>query len=262
MPPISSARRSDGERRLFRRLHHHGIAGRDGSADFSGAEHERMVERDDAPDYAARLAHREIDDARSHRDRGAFHLRHQAGVEVDLRRRNGRIHDHLVHRIAAIGGVDHRQLLGVLAQHVGDTLEQPRALEWRRVAPAVEGLFGRADRGLDIRGVAIGEGTKRLAGARIDRIDIAAGFRLVPFAAIEGVAMLGQMQRHGLEAFWRNSGVHDRFLCASSAFRAGHCRGHAGGIAGLDADIDDGNLAGVDRGDRLFQNARQDRPAW
>ncbi len=34
---------------------------------------------------------------------------------------------------------------------------------------------------------------------------------------------------------------------------AGHCRGHVGGIAGLDTHIDDGDCAGIHCGDRLFQ---------
>src|ERR1700733_15116959 len=56
MPSVSSARRSGGQRRLFRRLHHYRIAGGEGRARFSGAEHERMVERNDAADDTARLA--------------------------------------------------------------------------------------------------------------------------------------------------------------------------------------------------------------
>ena len=80
-----------------------------------------MIERNDAADHAARLAHGEIDHARAHRDRRALHLRHQAGVEIDLRGGDSGVHHHLVHRIAAIGGVDQREFVGVLAQHIGDT---------------------------------------------------------------------------------------------------------------------------------------------
>src|SRR5580704_677138 len=36
---------------------------------------------------------------------------------------------------------------------------------------------------------------------------------------------------------------------------AGHGRGHDGGVAGLDPHIDDGDAAGVDRRNGLFQNA-------
>ena len=131
-----------------------------------------MIERNDAADHAARLAHREIDHARAHRDRRALHLRHEAGIEIDLRGGDGRVHHHLVHRIAAIGGVDHRQFVGMLAQHVGDALEEARALERRRIAPAVEGFLRRADRGIDIGGAAIGDGPSDFAGAGIDRVDI------------------------------------------------------------------------------------------
>ena len=82
-----------------------------------------MIERDDAADDAARLAHGEIHHTRAHRDRGALHFGDEAGVEVDLRRGDGRVHHHLMNRIAAIGGVDHGEFVGVLAQYVGDALE-------------------------------------------------------------------------------------------------------------------------------------------
>ena len=182
-----------GQRRLFRRLHHHGVAGGERRAGFAGAEHERMVERNDAADDAARLAHREIDHARAHRDRRAFHLGDEAGVEFDLRRGDGRVAHHLGIGIAAIGGVDHRQFLGVLAQHIGDALQKPRAFERRRIAPSREGRLGRIHRGVDIGRAAIGDRPERFTGAGIDGVGGAAGFRLVPFAAVEGVAMLGQI---------------------------------------------------------------------
>src|SRR3984885_12465627 len=41
----------------------------------------------------------------------------------------------------------------------------------------------------------------------------------------------------------------------SSASGACHRRGHGGGIAGLDPHIDDGDPAGIDCGDGLFQHA-------
>ena len=49
---------------------------------------------------------------------------------------------------------------------------------------------------------------------------------------------------------------------AGSISGARHRRGHGGGIAGLDADIDDGDLTGIDRGDGLSPERRQDRRAW
>ena len=38
---------------------------------------------------------------------------------------------------------------------------------------------------------------------------------------------------------------------------ARHHRGHGGGVAGLDAHIDDGDVAGFDRGDRLRKDGRE-----
>jgi hypothetical protein len=54
----------------------------------------------------------------------------------------------------------------VLAQHVGDALEQPRAFEWRRVAPAVEGFLRRTDGGIDIGGAAIGDRARAIGRCR------------------------------------------------------------------------------------------------
>jgi hypothetical protein len=121
-----------------------------------------------------------------------------------------------VHRIAAVGGVDHGELVGVLAQHRGDALEQPRALERRRVAPAVERLLGRLYGGIDVVGAAVGDRAERFAGAGIDGVDVVAGLRLVPGAAIKGIAMLRQMQRFRLGGFDRGGGVNGPFLAFST----------------------------------------------
>ena len=116
-----------------------------------------MIERNDAADDAARLAHGEVHHTWAHRDRGAFHFRHQAGVKLDLRSGDGCVHHHLMHGIAAVGGVDHREFVGVFPQDRGDALEQARALERRRVAPAVERLLRRLHGSVDVVGAAIGE---------------------------------------------------------------------------------------------------------
>ena len=200
------------QRRLFRRLHHHGVAGRQRRAAFAGAEHERMVERNDAADDAARLAHREIDHVRAHRDRRAFHFGHEAGVEFDLRRGDRGVAHHLGIGIAAIGGVDHRQFLGVLAQHIGDALEQARTLERRRVAPGRERGLGRIHRGVDIGGAAIGHRPERLGRSGIDGVGAAAGDRLVPLAAVKGVAVLRQIERLRLQGLERDCFVHGVLL--------------------------------------------------
>jgi len=62
-----------------------------------------------------------------------------------------------MHRIAAVGGVDHRQLVGILAQDRGDALEDTRAFERWRVAPTVERLLGHLHRRVDVVGAAISE---------------------------------------------------------------------------------------------------------
>src|SRR3984885_3957697 len=131
----------------------------------------------------------------AHWDRRAFHLGDEASVEFNLRRGDRRVAHHFGIGVAAIGGVDHRQLFGVLAQDIGDAFEQSRPFERRRVAPRRGCRLGRAHRRADIVGATFRDRTERFTGAGIDRIGGATGFRLVPFAAIEGVAMFGQMQR-------------------------------------------------------------------
>src|SRR5256885_6549240 len=61
---------------------------------------------------------------RSHRDGRALHLGHEPGIELDLCRTDGGVADHLVERIAAIGGVDQRQLFGRSEEHTSE-LQSP-----------------------------------------------------------------------------------------------------------------------------------------
>ena len=59
--------------------------------------------------------------------------------------------------------------------------------------------------------------------------------------------------RHAVTRCRRDSG--HRLAIVWSVSGARHRRGHDRGIAGLDADIDDGHLAGIDRGNGLFEHA-------
>ena len=110
-----------------------------------------MIERNDAPDHAEGLAHGEVHRVRPHRDRGALHLGHEAGVEIELRRARLRVAHHLGVRVAAVGGVDHGKLVAVLAQDVGDGAQHLRAFERRHTAPVAERGLSRGDGGFGIR---------------------------------------------------------------------------------------------------------------
>ena len=58
-------------------------------------------------------------------------------------------------RIAAVGGIDHRELLRVLAQHLGDALEHLGALERQHVAPFLECGLGGGHRRIDVGGAGV-----------------------------------------------------------------------------------------------------------
>src|SRR5262249_8334615 len=107
-----------GWRRLRGRFAQGGVAGGGGGCLFPRHEHERVIERNDAPDHAEGLAYREIHRVRPHWDRGALHLGDEAGVEIELRGSHLCVAHHLGVGVAAIGGVDHGKLIAVLAQHV------------------------------------------------------------------------------------------------------------------------------------------------
>ena len=128
-----------------------------------------------------------------------------------LRGRDHGVAHHLAHRIAAIGGVDHGQFVGIVAQHLRDAPQDLGALERQHAPPFLERRGGRGDRGVDVGCAAIGDLAEDSRRYRADAVGIAAVLRLVPGAAVIGVAMLGQCQflrnggrrcdcgRHGLE---------------------------------------------------------------
>jgi hypothetical protein len=111
-------------------------------------------------------------------------------------------------RIAAIGSIQHGELLAVLAQDGGDALEHAGALERRHVAPFVERFLGRRHRRVDVVGTAIRDRPQRFTGAWIDGVGAPAGFGLVPGAAVIGAAMLGQDEGLRLDGFERDCGIH------------------------------------------------------
>jgi hypothetical protein len=158
-----------------------------------------------------------------------------------------------VERVAAIGGIDQRQLFGVLAQDGGDALEHPGSLERRHVAPFGERRLGRGHGGIDVIGAAIGHGSKRLAGTGIDRIRMTAGFRLVPFAAVIGAAVLGQDQGLRLDGFQRNCGVHDL---------PPTCLRHRLLLGGAHNDLSRLSLPGLSRQSRLSWQGRANLARW
>ena len=179
---IPNARRQDtvdqlgepqgGQRGLFGRFDHNGVAGGERRRRFSCNEHKRVIEWDDASDHSEGLAHREIDRLRAHWDRRAFHLGDEAGIEVELCRPHLGITHHLGIGIAAISGVDHRKLIAVLAQHVGDRAQHLCPFERRHVPPVAKGGLGGSDGGLRISRGTVDHLAQRLAGSWADGLHI------------------------------------------------------------------------------------------
>ena len=161
-----------GQRRLLRRLNHDGVSGGERRRRLARDEHEGMVERDDASDHAEGLAHGEVHRVRSDRDRGPFHLGDEAGIEIELRGAHLRVAPHFGVGVAAVGGVDHGEVVAVLAQHVGDRAQHLCAFERRHAPPLPERGLGGGDGGFRVRHRAVDHLAQRLAGAGIDGVDV------------------------------------------------------------------------------------------
>src|SRR5580693_10687339 len=84
-PPISSASRSEESGACSGGFMITTLPVASGAPALPAQNIEGMIERNDAAYDAARLAHGEVHDTRTHRDRGALHFRHEAGVKLDLR---------------------------------------------------------------------------------------------------------------------------------------------------------------------------------
>jgi hypothetical protein len=81
------------------------------------------------------------------------------------------------------------------------------------------------------KGATIGHEAERLSRSGIDGIDVAAGFRLVLFVAIERIAVLGQRKRFSFDRLnWRRS-LHGRFLISRQGILGGVRRMDAGHFA-------------------------------
>src|SRR5207245_736441 len=76
--------------------------------------------------------------------------------------------------VTAFGASDHRQLVAVLALHVGDLAQHLGALGRRHPPPFMERSLGGRDRGLGIGHGAVGDLAERFTGGRIGHLDVAA----------------------------------------------------------------------------------------
>jgi hypothetical protein len=69
--------------------------------------------------------------------------------------------------------------------------------------------LGRRDRGVDILGGGIGKLAERLGRTGIERIDVAAGLRLVPLAVVIDAALFRQVELDGGKRASNSGRCHD-----------------------------------------------------
>ena len=134
----------DGERRLLRRLEHHGAPRRERGRDLPGGHHQRIVPRYDLPGHTHRLPH-------GHGDRvggDGQHLAVDLGGKpaVVLETGGGIVHVvlGLDDRLPGVDRLQLRQLRPAGADPLGQPEQDPAALLRGNPSPAVvEGLCGR-----------------------------------------------------------------------------------------------------------------------
>ena len=158
-----------GQRRELGRLHHDGVAGREGRAELPPAEHQREVPRDDLADDADRPAEHVVQEPGVHGDDRALHLVGHAGEVAERGGCPGDVEDGgVAERVAGVGGLQAGELVGVVLDGVRQPVEQPAAARRRDPGPAGEGLACRADRPLDIARPRGGDLRDHLAGVRVE----------------------------------------------------------------------------------------------
>ena len=162
----------DGERRLLRRLEHHGAPGRQCRSDLPGGHHERVVPGDDLPGHAHRLPH-----GKGHRvGRDREHLAVDLGGQtaVVLEAGGGVVHVVLGFgdRLAGVPGLQLGQLRPAGPYPLGQPEQNPAPVLGRDRFPAiVEGLGGGLGGEVDIGSVAGRDRRDGLLGGRIIHLE-------------------------------------------------------------------------------------------
>lgn len=104
---MSSASAS-AERGELRRLQDDGVSPDERCGDLGRGEHERVIERDDAPHHAERLAQRVVEAPLTGRDRLAAQLQREPGEVAQLPGGGADVALHLVERAAVVDRVQAR----------------------------------------------------------------------------------------------------------------------------------------------------------
>ncbi|MNF76681.1 hypothetical protein D3C84_588010 [compost metagenome] len=186
-----------GQRVLLGRLEDEGVAAGDGQRKHPQRDHRRKVEGGDADAHAQWLDPAGgVDLARD-----VFHglAHHQAGHV-------GGVLDHLDaapditlgigQGLAGFAGQQLAQLVVVLLEQLLVAQHQPGAFRHRHFAPALEGVLGAGDGGLDLLGGGLGRQGQDFLGRRVGDLDQLTGAAFAPLAVDQQRDCLGHLVLH------------------------------------------------------------------
>ena len=205
------------QRRLFRRLDDEGVAGGERRSGLSRRKHEGMIEGDDSGHDTKRFANGDVHPVGPHRNGSPVHFRHQAGEEIDLRRRDLRVCHHGANGIAAVDRVEQRELHAAFAR----TTAANRRSAAARSSGGTSRHNGNAACALATAAPHVGRRSvggvaERLTRPGTRQFEEISGERAMPRAAVIEVAMggeTGQSLRPKHVAPWEGKGSVEESRC-------------------------------------------------
>ena len=160
-------------RRQLARFGDGGVADGDRRRDFPAQQIERQVPRRDESRDAARLAQRVIERDAVGDVRFGFGVQDRGCEEAEIARGARNIEAAREReRFARVDRFGARQFFQIALDQVGDAEKNSRSLRRGCVRPIRERFLGRGDRQLDVAAVAVGDLRIRLAGRRLDVVEI------------------------------------------------------------------------------------------
>ena len=122
----------------IRRLHHNRVACRQRRAHLPAAEHERKVPRHDLADDAERLRRHVVQESCIHRNNGPLELVGHATEVAEGCSGAGHVEvARVADRVAGVAGFQHRQVVDVRFNRIGELEEESTAIHGRHPTPAV-----------------------------------------------------------------------------------------------------------------------------
>jgi len=155
------------------------------------------VPRDDLRGDAVRLPDGEVDLVGPDGDRRPLDLVGRARVVFEVAGRSLHIRARLRERLPLVEALDLREFVEVFADQIGHPADQPATPHGIGAPPVVERRPCGLDRGVDVRLGALGDLRERLAGRRVDGLEVVASGRLAPLAADEvSIPVADSVGRH------------------------------------------------------------------